>query len=110
VTVVQADATDLRLPRRRFRVVANPPFAAATPILKRLLSRGSRLMTADLVVPEHVARRWVDADAPGARRWSSTFVVTVGRRLPRSAFHPAPPVTTVVLRIRRIASISARDC
>jgi len=41
VTVVRADATDLRLPRRPFRVVANPPFAATTGIMRRLLAPGS---------------------------------------------------------------------
>jgi len=30
VTVVRADATDLRIPRRPFKVVANPPFGATT--------------------------------------------------------------------------------
>jgi 23S rRNA (adenine-N6)-dimethyltransferase len=102
VTVVQADATDLRLPRRPFRVVANPPFAAASPILERLVSNGSRLTTADVVVPEHVAQRWAAARAPGARRWSRTFRISVGRRLPRNAFVPASTVRTVVLQIRRL--------
>ena len=31
VTVVRADVADLRLPRRPFRVVANPPFARDQP-------------------------------------------------------------------------------
>ena len=51
VTVVVADAADLRLPRRPFRVVANPPFAITTALLKRLTAPGSRLVRADLVVP-----------------------------------------------------------
>ncbi len=33
VTVVRADAADLRLPRRPFRVVANPPFGVTTAVL-----------------------------------------------------------------------------
>jgi 23S rRNA (adenine-N6)-dimethyltransferase len=102
VRVVEADAADLRLPRRPFRVVANPPFAMTAPILKRLLSRGSRLTAADVVVPEHVARRWVGRRAPGMHRWSSTFGISVGRTLPARAFDPASTVTTVVLQIRRL--------
>ena len=33
VTVVRADAADLRLPRRPFRVVANPPFACSSALV-----------------------------------------------------------------------------
>jgi hypothetical protein len=42
VVVAEADAADLRLPRRPFSVVANPPFAVTTALLRRLLGRGSR--------------------------------------------------------------------
>jgi 23S rRNA (adenine-N6)-dimethyltransferase len=103
VTVVRTDATDLRLPRRPFRVVANPPFAATTAILRRLLSPGSRLVTADLVVPRGVARRWTDRRAPGAGRWQRTFDARVVATVPGSAFRPRPPGATVVLRIERRA-------
>ncbi len=72
VTVIQVDAADLRLPRRPFRVVANPPFGISMAVVRRLLSPGSRLVSADLVVPRYVARRWTDprarAYAAGARR------------------------------------------
>lgn len=101
VTVVQADAADLRLPRRPFRVVANPPFGVTTALLKRLLSPGSRLIRADLVVPLHVAVRWEGDRAPGAKRWNNTFEARVTRRLPRTAFRPAPPGETAVLRLGR---------
>ncbi|MEX0666650.1 MAG: rRNA adenine N-6-methyltransferase family protein [Acidimicrobiia bacterium] len=57
VKVIQVNAVDLRLPRRPFRVVANPPFAISTALIKRLLSAGSQLQQADLVVPRHVAHR-----------------------------------------------------
>ncbi len=39
VTVVEADALDLRLPRRPFRVVSNPPFAITVALLRRLVAR-----------------------------------------------------------------------
>ncbi len=50
VTVVRADVRDLRLPRRPFRVVANPPYGLTTAVIRRLLAHGSRLVRADLVV------------------------------------------------------------
>ena len=101
VTVVRADGADLRLPRRPFRVVANPPFGITTGLIRRLLSPGSRLTTADLVVPSHVARRWIGPRAPGMNRWSCTFVAHSSGRIPRGAFHPPAPGTAVVLRVER---------
>jgi 23S rRNA (adenine-N6)-dimethyltransferase len=95
VVVVRADAADLRLPRRPFRVVANPPFAATAAILRRLTAHGSRLVQADVVVPLHVARRL--AVTPGRGGWVSSVVC----RLPGRAFSPPPPNPTAVLRLAR---------
>jgi 23S rRNA (adenine-N6)-dimethyltransferase len=99
VVVVHADAADLRLPRRPFRVVANPPFARTTAILGRLLAPGSRLVRADVVVQRAAARRWAEGRAPGAGRWSRTYAVGLGRRIPRGAFDPQPNVDCTVLRV-----------
>lgn len=101
VTVVQVDAVDLRLPRQPFRVVANPPFGITAALIRRLLSRGSRLVTADLVVPRHVGVRWTSGNAPGVNRWRQTFDAGVQCRLPRAAFLPQPPGQIVVLRVER---------
>jgi 23S rRNA (adenine-N6)-dimethyltransferase len=101
LTVVRTDASDLRLPRRPFRVVSNPPYAVSTALLARLLAPGSRLVSADLVLQRQLARRWVAGDAPGAHRWSRRWELALGRPLPRSAFRPPPRVDSVVLSIRR---------
>jgi 23S rRNA (adenine-N6)-dimethyltransferase len=101
VVVVKADAGDLRLPRRPFRVVANPPFGITTALLRRLLSPGSRLLSAHIVVPRHVVRRWTGPGAPGRARWSETFAVSSGRPIPRRAFVPPPPRDAIVLTIHR---------
>jgi 23S rRNA (adenine-N6)-dimethyltransferase len=99
VVVVQADAADLRLPRRPYHVVANPPFAVTGAILRRLLQPGTRLRAGHLVVQEAAARRWARLDAPGAARWSRGFEVSLGARIPRRAFTPRPRVDARVLRI-----------
>ena len=101
VKVVQADVADLRLPRRPFRVVANPPFAVTTAVLRRLLARGSRLASADLVLPRYAATRWARGRGPGVTRWSEQFDVAMSRDIPHIAFQPAPPGRTAVLQIRR---------
>lgn len=100
-TVVRADVADLRLPRRPFHAVANPPFGATTPLLNRLTATGSRLVGADLVLQRQATARWLRPDAPGAGRWSRTYHVEAGPSIPRRAFHPAPHVDARVLRIRR---------
>ena len=101
VTVVKADVADLRLPRRPFRVVANPPFALTTAVLSRLVAPGSRLVRADLVVQQQAAQRWAAGRAPGAGRWAQVWEARAGRRLPRSAFEPPPQCDCAVQRLSR---------
>ena len=87
--VVSCSIEEFRLPGRSFRVVANPPFAHSSELVRRLLD--SRLVRADLVVPVQVAQRWARK-----RPDRCSYV-----RLPRSSFRPAAPVPTAVLRIAR---------
>jgi 23S rRNA (adenine-N6)-dimethyltransferase len=101
VTVVCADAADLRLPRRPFRVVANPPFAISAALLRCLLAPGSRMTAADLVLQRAVVARWTSPAAPGAGRWQRRYRSEPGLRLPRRAFVPPPRVDAAVLVIRR---------
>jgi 23S rRNA (adenine-N6)-dimethyltransferase len=101
VTVVRTDAADLRLPRRPFHVVANPPFSITTALLRRVLAPGSRLLTASLVVPVPVVRRWEAGRGPGAGRWMQTFDAAMGPWVPRSAFVPPPPADAATLVLRR---------
>lgn len=101
VRVIRADIADLRLPRRPFRVVANPPFAVAVAVLRRLTAPGSGLVRADVIVPTHLARRWSTGRAPGARRWDRHFSVRIARGVPRHAFIPSGPAASVLVIERR---------
>lgn len=101
VRVVRADARDLRLPGRPFRVVASPPYAATTALLRRLLTPGAHMTAADLVLERAAARRWASPTAPGAGRWRREFEAGLGRPVPRRAFTPRPPVDTSTLVLRR---------
>ena len=101
VVVVRADCTDLRVPRRPYKVVANPPFAASTALIRRLLGPGSRLVSADLVLPRGMVDRWCSNGAPGRGRWQRDFAVREARVLPPKAFSPPPPMPVGVLRITR---------
>ena len=104
VMVVAADAADLRLPGRPFHVVANPPFAITSALLRRILQPATRLVTATLVLDERAIMRWVGPHAPAANRWRRDFDITVSARLPRAAFHPPPDTPCRVFGLRRTAS------
>ena len=101
VTVVRADAGALRLPRSPYRVVASPPYAITSTLLRSLLAPRSHLVAADLVLQRAVVRRYADGHAPGARRWQASFDVRKGRSLPRRAFRPLPRVDSALLVVRR---------
>lgn len=97
VKVVRADITDLRLPRRPFDVVANPPFGCVSAVLAQLTARRSPLAGASLVLPIDVAARWQRRLAERRTPWG----LTVSARLPRSAFTPRPRVDCCIARIAR---------
>ena len=101
VTVVHADAGSLRLPRRPFRVVASPPYAISSRLLRTLLDTHSRLYAADLVLQRAVVRRFAEGRAPGAGRWLRQWDLWAGLTLPRRAFRPPPRVDSSVLVVRR---------
>lgn len=92
VKVVEADAASMALPRRPFRVVANPPFAVSTSIIRHLTRPGSRLVRADLVLPWYVTKRWLHESS---RRWE----FAPGLRLPANAFSPRATCPTQALTI-----------
>ena len=96
VTVVQADASDLRLPGRPFTVVANPPFGITTSLIRRLTGRSSRLERASLVLPAYAVARWT-----AGRGTPSPFDHRHGGRVPAHAFRPPPPADAAVLLIGR---------
>lgn len=101
VTVVRCDIAGFRLPRRPFRVVASPPYAMSSAVLRSLLTPRSRLVAADLVLQRAVVRRVCEGRAPGAGTWLREFDVRPGRTLPRRAFRPPPRVDSAVLVVRR---------
>jgi 23S rRNA (adenine-N6)-dimethyltransferase len=95
VIVVRADASDLRLPRRPFVVVTNPPFAITTALLRRLTHHASALERAALVVPAWQAARWTRTTS-GPR-----FAFGHAGRVPAGAFTPPPPGDAAILVVQR---------
>jgi 23S rRNA (adenine-N6)-dimethyltransferase len=104
VSVLEADAREVELPREPFRVVANLPFDGTNEILRHLLDDPRvPLVRADLVVQWGVAVKrglpW-PSTVNGAV-WGAWYSTRVARRLPRTAFRPAPSVDAAVLVFER---------
>jgi 23S rRNA (adenine-N6)-dimethyltransferase len=98
VTVLERDLQELRLPRSRFRVVANPPWALAKPIIRMLTGPDSSLLDAHLLL-----QRGLVADfgrrgtaGPGARQ---RYLAEYALGLPRYALQPPPPGPAAWLRL-----------
>ncbi len=101
VTVVQADASALRFPGRPFKVVANPPFAITTSLLRHLTDRRSHLERAAIVLPHWASIRWASGRGAGSTVSKQRFSITAGPRLPARAFDPAPPVAVSTVLVTR---------
>jgi 23S rRNA (adenine-N6)-dimethyltransferase len=104
VSVLEADAREVELPREPFRIVANLPFDGTNEILRHLLDDPRvPLVRADLVVQWGVAVKrglpW-PSTVNGAV-WGAWYSTRVARRLPRAAFQPAPSVDAGVLVFER---------
>jgi 16S rRNA (adenine1518-N6/adenine1519-N6)-dimethyltransferase len=108
VHVVHGDAMTMPwvgLPWTPTAVVANLPYAIASPLLVRLLETGTgrRLV---VMVQEEVADRLLAA--PGAPAYGLLTVLAGAHaraalvaRVPRTAFYPAPQVRSAVVRLDR---------
>jgi 23S rRNA (adenine-N6)-dimethyltransferase len=104
VAVLEADAREVALPREPFRVVANLPFHGTSEILRHLLDDPRvPLVRADLVVQWGVAvkRALPWPSTVNGVVWGAWYSARVARRLPRTAFQPAPGVDAAVLVFER---------
>lgn len=107
VEVLHDDArsVDLRAilaERTHYKVVANLPYYAALPILRRFLEAERRPELMSVMVQREVARKI--AAAPGAMGLVSVAVQLYGRprvvsHVPPRAFRPPPKVVSSILRI-----------
>jgi 16S rRNA (adenine1518-N6/adenine1519-N6)-dimethyltransferase len=110
VRLVHADALEVDLfaigERPPTRIVANVPYQITTPLLERFIGDGRRPPLIVVLVQEEVARRMVATPASSKERgYLSVFVQSfaeakIVRRVPPSAFRPAPKVSSAVVALR----------
>ncbi|NIH78903.1 ribosomal RNA small subunit methyltransferase A [Amycolatopsis viridis] len=103
VRVVHADARQIPLPRRRFLVVANIPYALSTTLLRRLLTPRTALHRAEMLVEWGFAKR-ICATVPRHAEqawWAARFDLHLVSRVGAHHFSPPPRIDSAHLSIRR---------
>ena len=110
VRIVRADALAVDLfaigDRPPTRIVANVPYQITTPLLERFIGDDRRPPLIVVLVQEEVARRMVATPSSAKERgYLSVFVQSfaeakIVRRVPPSAFRPAPKVSSAVVALR----------
>lgn len=110
VALIRADALAVDLfelgPRPPTRIVANLPYQITTPLLERFIGDERRPPLVVVLVQEEVARRIVATPTSAKERgYLSVFVQSfaearIVRRVPPSAFRPAPKVSSAVVALR----------
>lgn len=103
VRVVEADLRQVKLPRREFLVVANPPFSLTTALCRRLLGDPDvRLAGAELIIQDGAAR-WLASARPRDAEtawWTARYEVRLTSSVSAASFAPPPGVAVARLSIR----------
>ncbi len=107
VTVVHADAREIEIDSlvpagAPYKLVANLPYYAATPIIRRFIEAEHKPVLLVVMVQREVAQEM--AAEPGQMRLLSVATQMFGRprivtEVPPTAFRPRPKVTSAVVRI-----------
>ena len=107
VDILAADAREVDIqslvaPDVTYKLVANLPYYAASPIIRRFLESAHKPQLMVVMVQREVAKRMTAA--PGKMRVLSVAVQLYGKcrivaSVPPRAFRPAPKVTSAVVRI-----------
>ena len=118
VQIVAADAKQVALAQfcadatSGVHVAGNLPYAITGAILRNLVEQSARVERAVLMVQREVRDRMVAA--PATKEYgaltvftSQVFRVETVLHLPRSAFHPAPKVTSSVICLQPLAAARA---
>lgn len=104
VTIIQQDILKIPLPRKKFVVVANIPFAITTPIMKKLLNQpNNHFYRGVLLIEKGAAKRFRSTFVkdPYVIAWRMWFDIHYVRGVSRNNFSPPPKVDTAIIKIQR---------
>jgi 23S rRNA (adenine-N6)-dimethyltransferase len=105
VKVIQQDIMKFRLPKKKFVVISNIPYAITTPILKMLLSNPISGFQRGVIVMERGAAKRFTAKYfkdPYVLAWRMWFDLKLEKGVPKEHFSPPPKVDSAILSIKRI--------
>ncbi len=104
VTIIQQDILQFQLPRKKFVVVANIPFAITTPIMKKLLIQpNNHFHRGVLLIEKGAAKRFTSSFVkdPYVMAWRMWFDIRYEKFVSRRNFSPPPRVDTAIISIQR---------
>ncbi|GIP31029.1 23S ribosomal RNA methyltransferase Erm [Paenibacillus sp. J2TS4] len=103
-TVIHQDIMQTRLPKEKFIVVSNIPYAITTPIMKMLLSHPSSGFQRGVIVMEKgAAKRFTSNFVRNGYVlvWKMWFDIRFVKGISRDQFSPPPRVDSAIVRITR---------
>lgn len=102
--IIHQDILSIRLPKEKFVVVSNIPYAITTPIMKMLLNNPSSGFQRGIIVMEHgTAKRFTSTFIRNdyALVWKMWFDIDYVRKVSRNHFSPRPRVDSAMVKITR---------
>ena len=101
---LRADLPALEKELGEYRVVANLPYYATTPVMMRFLEEAKRCTGLTVMVQEEVARRFTaEAGTPDYGSVTAAIALKgearIMRKVPRTMFMPRPNVDSAIVRI-----------
>ncbi len=102
--VIHRDIMQFRLPKEKFVIVSNIPYAITTPILKKLLTNPSSGLQRGIIVMEKgAAKRFTSRTIKDAYvlAWRMWFDIEYVKDISRNFFSPRPKVDSAMVSITR---------
>lgn len=104
IKIIQRDIMKLRLPKEKFMVVSNIPYAITTPIMKLLLNNPSSPFQGGVIIMEKgAAKRFTSKSIKNAfvLAWRMWFDIRYVQGISRDHFSPPPRVDSAMVAITR---------
>lgn len=104
VTIIHQDILKIYLPKEKFMVVSNIPYAITTPILKKLLNNPlSNFQRGVIVMEKGAAKRFTSKNVkdPNVIAWRMWFDIRIVKGISRKNFSPPPKVDSAMVFINR---------
>ncbi|RAL24184.1 23S ribosomal RNA methyltransferase Erm [Thermoflavimicrobium daqui] len=103
-TIIHQDIMNIHLPKEKFVVVSNNPYAITTPIMKMLLNNPSSSFQRGIIIMEKgAAKRFTSKRIKSSYVlvWKMWFDISIVKEISREHFSPPPRVDSAMVMITR---------